>query len=1178
MSHLSVREPSKEDANRVYETPERPGGKQKRKKNGIQCYRCGSSGHLGRDPKCPAKGQTCRKCKGKDHFASVCKTKSKNRGVNQVQEELEANGEQVDYAFRVTNEVHSNLLKLSVGGVELEMLVDSGATNNIVDEKTWENLKAKKIKCKSEAAPIDRRLYAYASSKPLPVKGRFMCEVLIGKGKAQAEFLVIKGTGVPLLCKDTAMKLGVLRIGVDIATVAETKQTLQQQFPEVFSGIGKLKSKQVTLHVDPKVKPVAQPLRRTPFNLQEKVEKKIQELLDYDIIEEVDGPTPWVNPVVIIPKADSDIRLCVDMRRANEAILRGRHPIPTVDELLHSMNGSKVFSKLDLKWGYHQLELSQESRQITTFVTHKGFYRYKRLLFGVSSASELYQHEISTALAGIEGVDNISDDIIVHGPDQKTHDQRLLKTMERLRQHGLTLNADKCLFNVDRLVFMGILLSEKGIGPTEERVRALQETREPETVSEVRSFLGLANYSSRFIPHFATLTDPLRKLTRKDVPFHFGPEQKASFESLKQSMAEAGTLAYFNKNASTKVVADASPVGLGAVLMQNQNGAWVPICYASRSLTECERRYSQTEKEALALVWACERYHAYICGMRFDLVTDHKPLEVIYGPRSKPSARIERWVIRLQPYDFRVVYAPGQSNVADPLSRLLSQNKATDHQHGAEEYVRFAAVSATPAALTTREVEEASAVDEELKTLREAIKTGRFEKCKAYAPAAGELCVIGQLVLRGTRIVLPSKLRPQAISLAHEGHLGIVGTKQNLRSKVWWPSMDKAAEKFCKSCYGCQLVARPNPPEPLTSTTLPEGPWQDLAVDLLGPLPSGHSILVVVDYYSRYYEYTIMTSTTAVKVIDDLEEIFSRHGLPRTIKSDNGPQFTSGEFQEYCVQNGIMHLRTTPKWPQANGEVERQNASLMKRIRIAQAEGVNWKKELRRYVTKYRSIDHTTTGKSPAELLFNRKMRGKLPELHADCRLDLETRDRDAEVKAKTKTYADKAANAKPSDITVGDQVLVRQERKDKFSTPFNPTPYRVVSKTGNSVIVEASSGTQYSRNTSHVKRFMVDDPASAPVTLSASQGGIVVPTTLPSQALSELTSVAPATSRSEPPAKSTLSAPAGTELGNEAVVAHGDVAIDRPTVPSTPATQSLTQRPQRQRRPPERYKDYVLK
>ena len=170
--------------------------------------------------------------------------------------------------------------------------------------------------------------------------------------------------------------------------------------------------------------------------------------------------------------------------------------------------------------------------------------------------------------------------------------------------------------------------------------------------------------------------------------------------------------------------------------------------------------------------------------MRFDLVTDHKPLQVIYGPGSKPSARIERWVIRPQPYDNRVVYAPGQSNVADPLSRLLSHNKITVHKHGAEEYVRFTAISATPAALTTRKVEEASAVDEELKVLREAIKTGRYEKCKSYAPAAGELCVIGQLGLKGIRIVLPSKLRLLAVSLAHEGHLGIVGTKQNLRSKV----------------------------------------------------------------------------------------------------------------------------------------------------------------------------------------------------------------------------------------------------------------------------------------------------------------------------------------------------------------------------------------------------------
>ncbi|KAJ8414520.1 hypothetical protein AAFF_G00037220 [Aldrovandia affinis] len=194
------------------------------------------------------------------------------------------------------------------------------------------------------------------------------------------------------------------------------------------------------------------------------------------------------------------------MRRANQAIERERYPIPTVDEILQGMNGSTVFSKLDLKWGYHQLELSPESRGITTFAVHNGVYRYKRLIFGVSSASEQYQHEVANALAGIEGVENISDDIIVHAQDQDTHDKRLHAVLTRLMERGLTLNPDKCQFNMDKLVFMGILLSEKGIGPTEERVRAVAEAREPENAAEVRSFLGLVGYSSRFIPQFATLS------------------------------------------------------------------------------------------------------------------------------------------------------------------------------------------------------------------------------------------------------------------------------------------------------------------------------------------------------------------------------------------------------------------------------------------------------------------------------------------------------------------------------------------------------------------------------------------------------------------------------------------------------------------------------------------------
>ena len=299
----------------------------------------------------------------------------------------------------------------------------------------------------------------------------------------------------------------------------------------------------------------------------------------------MEGPAPWVDLVAIVPKNNGEIRLCVDMRQANQAIMRRRYPIPMVDEVLHTMNGSKVVSKLDLKLGYYQLELSPEYREITTFATPDGLFPYKRLLFAVCSAIKQYQHEIASAQAT--------------PPNYRAS-----------AKCGLTLNAEKCLFNTDRLVFMGMLLSEKGFGPTADRVKAVLEVEEQKSASDVRSFLGLANYSNRYIPHFATLSKPLRRLTRKETPFEFGAEQKKCFECLKQKMAEACTLAYFDKNAPTKINTDASPVGVGAVLVQEQDGPWTPVCYASRSLTGCEQRYSQTEKEALGVVWACERLRA----------------------------------------------------------------------------------------------------------------------------------------------------------------------------------------------------------------------------------------------------------------------------------------------------------------------------------------------------------------------------------------------------------------------------------------------------------------------------------------------------------------------------------------------------------------------------------------
>ncbi|XP_022797622.1 uncharacterized protein K02A2.6-like [Stylophora pistillata] len=557
--------------------------------------------------------------------------------------------------------------------------------------------------------------------------------------------------------------------------------------------------------------------------------------------------------------------------------------------------------KLDLKWGYHQLELHPDSRSITTLTTHCGLYQYKRLMFRISSVPEVYQHVIQQLLQGCKGVANISDDIIIHEKNTEEHDRRLQRVLEMLKEKNLKLKAEKCKFHMTQMVFMGLLLSNNGIVPAEDKVNAIVDVREPQSASEVRGFLGLANYNARFIPDFATAAEPLRKLTKKVFVSNLEKSRRVHSMRLRGDYQVQIVLAILIKMLTPLIIADASPVGLGAILIQEQQGRKRVISYASKSLSAVERRYSQTEKETLAVVWVCERFYVYLDGIEFTQYTDHKPLETIYSNRSKPCARIERWILRLQPYKFQVKYLPGEQNIADPLSRLLHANGQAEPSPAhkvSDEFVRFVAATATPQAMTC-EIEEALSEDREFVELREYIKDGNWkgDQHKQYVRVCGELCVIGKLILRGTRIVIPSKLRPRVLNLAHEGHPGIVSIEQRLRSKVWWPGIDREAEKFCKTCYGCQLVSSPATPEPIKSTPLPSGPWKDLAIDLLGPLPSAESVLVIIDYFSRYYEVEVMRSTTSEKVIECLEKIFTTHGLPQSLRGDNGSQFRSEVFE-----------------------------------------------------------------------------------------------------------------------------------------------------------------------------------------------------------------------------------------------------------------------------------------
>ncbi|XP_046746420.1 uncharacterized protein K02A2.6-like [Diprion similis] len=1066
-------------------------------KESYKCHRCGYTGHYAADKKCPAWGKTCEKCGLKDHFQIVCKTKKGakardkgRRDVRQVEEEdevhrihsrapTEQEGQQKEYAFgiRAVQESENDInLKIKMGGVQTEMLIDSGATCNIIGRRQWEYLKSKGIKCESYKS--NKILYAYGSKKPLEILGAFetKIELITKKTAVNAEVVVLDGEGGALLGKETALRLGVLKIETNINAVEQNRATegWNKEFKDVFTGLGKLKDFQLQIPIKKDFIPVAQPVRRLPYHLRDIERQLVNELLELDIIERVEGPTPWVSPTQLVPKTKTKWRLCIDMRRANEAIERERFPIRTIEETLQSLNGSKIYSKLDIKWAYHQIELSEESREITTFCTSDGLFRYKRLMFGVNCAPEMYQRVIMQTLQGCKGVVNYLDDIVVHGQTQEEHDGNLRKVLQILEEKGLTLNGEKCQFSCREIKFLGHHISEKGIRPTENSIEAVLEFRTPENAEEVRSFLGLINFSSRFIPDLATTSEPLRRLTKKNHKFEWNKEQERAFQELKKAIVRPGTLGFFQKGVKTQVIADASPVGLGAVLIQIQKDGPRVIKYVSKALSDVEKRYSQTEKEALALVWACEKFHLYLYGSEFDLITDHKPLEVIFGPRSKPCARIERWVLRLLTYKYRVIYKPGRSNIADPLSRLLDlQGKPKVEEI---DLVRVVVEAAVPKTMTLEQIKKETEVDEEIQKIKRSLETNKWEKeHKMYEVIQHELGTVDDILVRGTRIILPRSLHKEAMELAHEGHLGIVGMKQRLRTKVWWTTLAKDVEKWCKSCHGCQLVGAPDPPEPMTRTTLPSGPWELVSMDFLGPLPSGHYLLVLVDYYSRFYEVEIMMSITASKLLERLKVIFARYGIPNTIISDNGRTFIEKEFKAYMEEHGIHHHYTTPLWPSANGEVERQNRSIEKRLRIAQATGKDWKEELWKYLFAYRTTPHNTTGVTPAELMFKRNIRTKLPDLTLTNTEpnDEEIRDRDRLNKGKGKIYADDRRNAKPTQISEGDLVLIQQQKRNKLTTPFKSTPLTVVQKDGNSIVAETPDGTKYRRNSTHFKKYV---------------------------------------------------------------------------------------------------------
>ena len=1054
------------------------------------CFYCGGEIHKSISD-CPARGKTCNICKKLNHFSSVCRSKYNAQQSNATYEDGESNDTEDDqFTFTCnetkpprTTQADHTYVTIKIEGQSIQMIADSGSTVNIIDNNTYLQLNSK-INLPLQNSKT--RIFPYGSTEPLPLKGFFNARVTYKESSCITKFFVINNsTSGCLLSKSSLIELNILTFNGDleqqnltgkINNITNNKsryEELLRRFPEITQGVGSLKDTELHLHIDRNVEPVIQPTRRMPFHLRPKVERKIKQLLSEDIIEPVSNHTTWLSPIQIVPSGNNDIRMVVDMRQANKAIKRTRRHIPMLEDVLYQLNGATMFSKLDLRMGYHQIPLDKDSRDITTFTTHCGTYRYKRLLFGINSAFEDFQFLISSALSDCKGCKNISDDIVIFGKTEKEHNENLEAVLQKLQDCGLTINPEKCQFGLEEVTYFGYRINKDGISPTDVRCEAIKQLPRPTNPTEVRSLLGMTNMLARFIPCYCDIIAPLTNLTKAKVKWSWTKKEEDAFLNLKAEITSDRTLSHFDPSIESEMYTDASPTGISAILVQNGH----PIIYVSRLLSDVETRYCHTEKEALAIVWGCERLHMYLYGSRFTLHTDHMPLLTLYSTKGKPSSRILRWALRLQQYDFKIKYIKGQDNPSDYLSRHSS---TPPDDKTKEEYINFVIGNTIPKSVSLQETVVESLNDEELQSIIQAVTTNNWQKFKgnrAYYHLRNELTHKNGLILKDNQIIIPTSLRTRVIKLAHEGHMGKTKTKQLLRSKVWWPGIDRAVDNLISQCIPCQSTTWEGKESvtPLKPTPAPSTPFTCIHVDLCGPFPTGESVFSSIDETSRWPTVTILKSTVTSKITSVLDDLSSTFGYPDCIRSDNGPQFISKEFKDYCIKQGIDHKPVTPYYPQANGEVERFFRTLKKVICCAINEGKPWKNEILKFLLNYRNTPHQTTGKSPAEIVLNYEPRTRLPSTRKLSNPTAEQKmkellAKDAESKQKMKTYADNYNKAKESVVTKGDYILLRRQRRyNKFHSPYDPEPYLVIDRKGNKVVLQKGNKI-FHRNVSQIK------------------------------------------------------------------------------------------------------------
>ena len=955
-------------------------------------------------------------------------------------------------------------------------------------------------------AKTDTWVYVVAGTRPEPLLGENDAEALgiitfNPQGhllsKEEENVLNIKPSSIPAKLRRAGFKVAATKPAPN--PISEHGKNEAVRIAQIYTGsvltprTGCMKTKPIKLQYEAGFKPTQPPRYPVPYFYRERLSSHLNKLRSENIIEDVDPSEPIdciLNVTISDKKTPNEIRMNIDARPINVGAKHTKYHVPTPQEIRHELEGATIFTELDMVNGFHQVPLEKSSQIV--FRTHEGLHRMKRLFFGPKNSSGIFHHEVKKTFTGVPGCITIHDNVLVYGSSEEEHNRNLLATLRRAKQNGITFKEKQNTICATEVKWFGRIFSGAGVSADPDKIEVINTAGRPESIADVKSLLQAAAYNAKFaFDHregvsYEEATAPLRELLVKDARFTWNDTRENSYQMILRMLSDKSILTPFVQGRPTHLVTDASPEGISASLYQtNDAGLWLPIDHISRALSDHEKAWkSQIEWESLGKMWGMMSFRPYLVGSHFTSWGDQKPLVPLYNDLSRPAtARINKHRSKIIDLSFTDKYLPGSKMPADYASRhpcpidTLSESQRAEQliDDGNDVQVMRVVMSDLPPALTTKMILEASKTDRVYQRLIKAIQKGQKpdDPClTSYTSVWNELSVINGLICRGERIVIPdgflprhdANLREWVVDLGHSGHMGMSATKRLLRLRLWFPGMDRLVERVISQCLPCQASTDTHTRDPLKPTPAPKAPWEKIYGDHWGPTQDGNHILVLVDGLTRYPEVITVKGTGAEANIHAFSENFSRHGFPTTLHTDNGPPFNYSDnsyhlLNEYFKSVGVTHCTNlSAEDPEATGLVEAFMKHIKKVFHTSAITGEDPYLIIHDHLMNFRATPHPTTGKSPAELLFGRKFRTKLPDMRpnpAEERPDiLAAREQDSEAKKAMKTYKDAHCRAKPHTINVHDSVLLKRKTA-KHTSAYDPDPYRVTAVYGTQIEAE---------------------------------------------------------------------------------------------------------------------------